>query len=159
MYRLSVELNKKLALLAQRKLSKGELLLLSKAIADSIPLAPCDTDNIALYTLTKRSYVDEVIYGINDFSYLDESERKSVYKLIDEFSLWRYNVAHNPPIIFFKGDTNTVIDDISGLLRYVDVGSLCSVADMIDNANWIYGVFRELTSEVKLLEASRSENK
>lgn len=156
MHRLSVNLNSKLSLISQRKPEQGEVFLLAKAIADSLPLAPFNTENITLFTLTQRSFIDEVIYTLNDYTYLDEETRKLVYKLVDELSLWRYNTAYNPPHILFKGDINTVIDDMSNLLRYVDVSYMCSVADIVDRANWTYTTFRELVSEVSLQVNSRS---
>lgn len=157
MYRLSAKLKNELLLISQRKLCKGELLLFAKAIADSIPLAPSDTTNITLFTLTQRNYIDSIIYGINEYTYLDDEERILVYKLIDEFSLWRFNVAYNPPHIFFKGDINTVIDDMSNLLRYIDVTYMCSVADMVDRANFTYTLFKDLAKEIKLQENYRND--
>ena len=155
MHRLSVNLNSKLSLVSQRKLEQGEIFLFAKAIADSLPLAPFNTENITLFTLTQRSFIDETIYALNDYTYLDDETRKLVYKLVDELSLWRYNVAYNPPHILFKGDINTVIDDMSNLLRYVDVSYMCSVADIVDRANWTYTTFRELVNEISLQIESR----
>lgn len=148
MYRLSSELSIKLNKFAQRKLEKGEIFLLAKVIADNIELAPRGTDNIKLFTLTKKRFVNEVIYALNDFTYLNDEQRDVVFKLIDELSLWRYNIAYNPPVVFFKGDTNTVVDDVTSILRYVDVTYACSVADIVETANWTYGVFTDLCKEV-----------
>jgi len=150
MNRLSPELNNKLLSFNQKKLEQGEVFLLAKAIADTIPLAPIEVDSISLFTITQRSFINEVIYTFNDYSYIDTELCKLIYKLIDEISLWRYNIAYNPPHIFFKGDTNTVIDDLSSLLRYIDITYMCSVADVVNNANWLYTTFRELSNEVKL---------
>ena len=149
MLKFSPELNKKLAQLNQRKLQKGELVLLAKAIADTIPLAPISTENIRQYTLTERSYVNMIIYTLNEHTYIDDDAREQLLKHIDEFSLWRMNIAYNPPKVLFMGNTNTVIDDMSCLNRYVDTASLCSVADMVERANAAYCMFVELCAETR----------
>lgn len=149
MYAFPQELSSKLNMLQQKKLAKAEVFLLAKAIADSIPLAPADTDNIALYTLSHRAYMNEIIYSMASYTYIDDENVKTVFRLVDELSLWRFNVAHNPPSILFKGDTNTVVDDLTCILRYVDVTYVCSVADIIEKANWVYAMFRDVAKEVK----------
>jgi len=149
MYAFSSDLSGRLNLLQQRKLGKGEIFLLAKAIADSIPLAPAETDNIALFTINHRSFMNNVIYSMAEFTYIDDENVKTIYRLVDELSLWRYSVAHNPPSILFRGDTNTVIDDISCLPRYIDVSNMCAVADIVDKANWVYNMFRDVAKEVK----------
>lgn len=149
MYAFTQDIAAKLNMLQQRKLTKGEIFLLAKAIADSIPLAPAETDNIALFTLNHRAYINEVIYSLAEFTYIDDENAKTIYRLVDELSLWRYNIAHNPPVIMYKGDTNTVVDDTTGILKYVDVTYLCAVADIVDKANWVYAMFRDVAAEVK----------
>jgi len=149
MYSFSPNLLNQLNLLQQKKLNKGELFLLAKAIADSIPLPPADTENIALFTISHRSFINNVIYSLSDFTYIDEESVKTLYRIIDELTLWRYNIAYNPPYILFRGDPNTVIDDVSCLIRYVDVGDICSVIDVIDKANWMYRMFRDVAKEIK----------
>lgn len=152
MYAFSPDLAGKLNMLQQKKLCKGEIFLLAKAIADSIPLAPVDADNISLFTLGHRAYMNEVIYSLAEFTYIDDETTKTIYRLIDEVSLWRYNIAHNPPYMLFKGDTNTVVDDTSCLLRYIDVTYLCAVADIVEKANWVYAMFRDVATEVKAVK-------
>lgn len=148
MYNFPQDVAGKLNMLQQKKLVKAEIFLLAKAVADTIPLAPADTDNIALYTLTHRGFINEVIYALAEYTYIDDENVKTIYRLIDELSLWRYNVAHNPPSIIFTGDTNTVVDDLSCIMRYVDVTYVCAVADIMDKANWVYAMFRDVAKEV-----------
>lgn len=149
MLKFSQELSKKLSQLNQRKLQKGELVLLAKALADTIPLAPASTESIRQYTLTERSFVNMVIYALNDHTYIDEQASEQILKYIDEFSLWRMNVAYNPPKVLFMGNPNTVIDDLSCLNRYVDTVTLCSIADMVERANTSYSMFVELATETR----------
>lgn len=149
MHNFSQNLAQSLFTFGQRKLEKGEVFLLAKAIADVLPLAPVDEENIAIFHLKHRRFVDDVIYGLNSFLYNDEEQIKTIYKLIDSLGMWRQVIAHNPPSILFSCDTNTVIDDISCLKRYVDCVYLCAVADIVDKANWTYNVFRQAATELK----------
>lgn len=148
MFQFSQRFNQTLALLNQRQLNQGEQLLLAKALADTLPLAPADTENIALFTLTFRAYLTEVVYVLNNHTYLDEAACKALYKRVDEFSLWRMNIAHNPPSVLFSGEPDTVVDDLSCLLRYVDRSAMCAVSDMANRANASYAMFRELAQAV-----------
>ena len=150
MYAFSQAVDSKLNTLQQRKLVKGEIFLFAKAIADSLPLANVDVENISLFTLSHRKFVDEVIYSISNYTFIDDESVKTIYRLIDEVSLWRFNIAHNPPVILYRGDTNTVVDDTSCILRYVDTTYLCSVADIVEKANWVYSMFRDVSKEVKI---------
>lgn len=144
----SKELSSKLLTLQQRKLTNGELFLLAKAIADSLPLPYIDVDSISLYTISKRSKINDIIYSLQEYTYLNDEEIKVIYRLIDELTLWRYNIAYNPPNIVFRNDVNLFIDDISCLPRYIDMTYLCAVADIIDNANWIYNLFKDVVKEI-----------
>lgn len=149
MFNFSQSLSTKLNGLNQRRLEKGEIFLLAKAIADKLPLAPSDTDNMNIFIISQRSFIDQVVYVVNKYSYIDEDTTKYLISLIRGLSLWRYNIAYNPPSVFFKGDTNCVIDDISCLARYVEVKDMCSVADIMDKANVMYLMFKELATVIK----------
>lgn len=149
-HRLSPELSSSLSTFAHRKLEAGELCLLAQAIASTIPLAPAGTENISLFTLTHRRFVDSVIFALNDFSYVDEASHKHIHRLVDGFSLWRYRVAHDPVAICFTGEPDTVIDDISALPRFIDKADLCGVADIAVKANHVHSLMRQLCAYVWL---------
>jgi hypothetical protein len=134
----------------QRKLEKGEIFLLSKAIADELPLMPPDEEHVKYFILNHKRFIEYVLYGISEFSYLDKEQMDAVYKLVSELSLWRAEVAYNPPVILFKGNYNTVIDDLSALPRFVDNTYMCALADIVSNANYLYCLFRDFVKETKL---------
>ena len=48
--------------------------------------------------------------------------------------------------ILFSGEHNTVIDDLSSLLRFLDPSVLCAVGDVAIKANWLNRVFGETVS-------------
>ena len=50
----------------------------------------------------------------------------------------------------FKDKAENVIDDISALPKYIDLVYMCSVGDIINNANYTYSMFRELAKQVKV---------
>lgn len=149
MYQFSQDLSNKLNALNQRALQKGEIFLLAKAIADALPLMPADEDNVRLFILNHKRFVDEVIWSLNMYSYMGDEQVTVLEKLIGDLTLWRASVAYNPPVIFFRDCPNSVIDDISNLPRYIDVTYMCAVGDILNNANYMSDIFRSLTSEVK----------
>lgn len=149
MYHFSQDIMNKLNALNQRMLQKGEIFLLAKAIADALPLMPSDEDNVKLFVIRHKRLIDEVIYSLNNYSYLGDDNIATLEKLICDLTLWRASVAYNPAPIFFRGCPNSVIDDISNLPRYVDISYMSAVGDIIDNANYIFDFFRSFVNEVK----------
>lgn len=149
MNQFSQSLSNKLNALNQRMLQKGEIFLLAKAIADALPLMPADEDNVRLFIINHKRFVDEVIWTLNSYTYLGDEVVTVVEKLVGDLTLWRAQVAYNPPAILFRDCPNSVIDDISHLPRYVDITYMCAVGDIIANANYITDMFRSLISEVK----------
>ena len=154
---LSQSLSQKLSHFNQRKLNKPELVLFAKAIADSLPLAPVETDNVSLFTLNHRSFVDECCYVMSAYSFIDRDEVKLVYSLIDQFTLWRMSLAYKPPRVVFKAKTDTVIDDITTIERFVDAACLCSLGDIATNANWYMGMFYDLVGEISVLRKNTNQ--
>lgn len=149
MYQFSQDLTNKLNALNQRMLQKGEVFLLAKAIADALPLMPADEDNVKLFILNHKRLVDEVVWTLNTYSYLGDDNVAILEKLIGDLTLWRASVAYNPPVTFFRDCPNSVIDDISNLPRYVDITHMCAVGDIINNANYMAGLFRSFVCEIK----------
>lgn len=149
MYQFSQDLSNKLNALNQRVLQKGEVFLLAKAIADALPLMPADEDNVRMFIINHKRFIDEVTWALNMYSYLGDENTATLEKLIGELTLWRSTIAYNPQPILFRDCPNSVIDDISGLPRFVDITYMCAVGDFINNANYINGLFRSLVAEVK----------
>lgn len=132
--------------LNQRVLADGELFLLAKAIADKLPLMPQDQTNVTLYILTYKESIEQIIYAINDYSYLSQESKDVIYKLIGELTLWRSQVAYAGFKPLFKLDISTVTDDLCGLSKYIDPLYIGSVNDVLNNANYMYGLFYEIAS-------------
>ncbi len=149
MYNFSQDLSNKLASFNQRKLTKGEVFLLAKAIADEIPLMPADEENVKIYILNHKRFIDDVIWTLNGYTFIGDNEAETLLKLIGDLTLWRSNVAYNPPTVLFRDCPNSVIDDISSLPRYVDITYMCSVGDIISTANYMFGIFKSFVKEVK----------
>lgn len=150
MHQFSQDLTKKLNALNQRMIKKGEIFLLAKAIADALPLMPVEMDNVKLFILNHKIFIDKVIYDLNNYTYLDETNIALVEKLICDITLWRFAIAHNPPNVFYRGDPNYVIDDISSLPCFIDVTYMCAVSELSDNVNYMSGLFNDLVKTIKL---------
>lgn len=162
MYKISQDLVKKLNNFNQRKLCKGEIFLLAKAIADKLPLMPPDETNVNLFLLNHKRFIIEVIDCLNNYTYLAENEVKTIEKLIGNLTIWRYTVAYNPSTIYFRNSGDSAIDDISLLPKYVDITYMSSVSDLVsrNTANYITNLFNEFVTEVKncILEDSSASS-
>lgn len=119
----------------QRRLKRGELFLLAQCIANRLPIGVSMPENIRTYTLNLRQQIDGPIYGLTDYIYLPVEDINHLYKMIDALLLWRMSVAHNPAPIYLSGDPTSVVDDLTAILRYVDTGDICSVADVVATAS------------------------
>ena len=150
MYTLSSKVKEGLLKFNQKKLEKGEIFLLAKAIADELPLCPVEEENVKYFVLNHKLFIDHVVYALNEYSYLDEVTKETIFKLICDLTLWRYKVAYEPPYILFRGEYDVVLDDISTLPRYVDMTYVCSVADIVDRATYLYSLFRDFVKEIKM---------
>ncbi|EKD89608.1 MAG: hypothetical protein ACD_33C00034G0005 [uncultured bacterium] len=149
MIHLTKELEKKLFIFNQKPLSKGELTLLAKAISDELPCPAADTDNMKIYVLKFKIYILNIIDNINVHTYINEEQTNELITTVEEFLLWRYSIAHNPPFILFINGVDSVVSELSLLPRYVDTAKLCTIGDVYNNANFLYQLFRELAIQVK----------
>jgi hypothetical protein len=144
---ISEKLESELTKLNQRKLTKGELFLFSFAIASYLELPPKDIDSIKQYTISKKIDINNVIYELNDYSYLTDEDIDEIYLNITNILTWRHTVAYVPTIPLFT-DENEVIDDLSLITRYVDQGTLCSLKDISSTINHMTSLFFSLTEQV-----------
>lgn len=155
MNNLSTQLTNSLYGFNQRQLTKGEVFILSKCISDSIPLMPLDETNVKSYLLRYRAIIDEVIYTLCNFTYLDSNKVSALNKTIEQFTTWRAAVAYNPSVVLFKDNHESTSDCVSLLDKYVDSCDISSINDVIGNANHLNYVFTTLVREVKELMFSK----
>ena len=145
----NADLQKRLLKLGQKTLSKGEIFLLAKALSDAIPLPQEVCENIRLHTLSHRGKIDQVIYAFEGYAYIPSDQYDTIYRLIDEMVSWRYAVATGKSICLFTGDPQSVVDDMTGFLRYVNMSDVCTVSDMAGSANYVYTMFKDVVAAVK----------
>jgi hypothetical protein len=55
-------------------------------------------------------------------------------------------VAFAPALMVYSGDANNVVDETTGILRYVDVGDICAVGDIAQNATAVAMIFQEFVA-------------
>ncbi len=149
-YKLSNDLLQQLYRFNQRKLTKAELVLLARAICDVTPLTPPDETNTRLYLLSKKNFINSLLYTLCNYIYLEEEDFRFVFDTIVEFMTWREEVAYRPGNIIFSGDADTVIDDLSLLPNFVLKSKLCEVAKESLNANYYYRLFLNFAKEYLL---------
>ena len=141
---------RKLIGFGHRRLKRGEIFLLAKAIADKLPIGNGMPENIRTYTLNLRIQIDNTIYGLSDYVYLPAEDVNQAYTLIDGLLLWRMSVAFDPAPMAFTGDPTTVVDEVSSILRYVDVREVCSVGDIAQTASYIAVIFQDYVAQAQL---------
>lgn len=144
--KLSESLQRKLAAFGHRRLKRGEVFLLAKAISDKLPIGTGMPDNIRTYTLNLREVIDGAIFGLTDYVYLPADDVERLYSIIDNLLMWRMSVAFAPPSMMYSGDANNVVDETTGILRYVDVGDICAVGDIAMSATATAMTFQEFVA-------------
>lgn len=149
------KLTKELHRFNQRKLRKGELVLLAFTIANSLPLLPEGSPDAKGFVLGHGVLIERVIYRLNEFAHIDQDARRELMDTIARFAMWRSSVAYGfRP--FFTGNQDMVVDNLSGLTRYIDMSTMCPIGDELDNVSWLTSVFYDLVkSETELFEASK----
>lgn len=143
------DLQNRLLTLGQRTLKKGEIFLLAKAIADAVPLPKETTDNIRIHNLNYRNMMNTVIYAFEGFAYIPHEEVETIYRLVDELVSWRYAVASGTALCLFTGEANNFVDDVTGILRYVNMSDLAHGSDIAANANYMYNMFKDVVAILK----------
>ena len=143
---LNEQTKKKLLMLSQRSISKGEIFLLAKLLADKIPVMGVTPDGLIGYTLNHRSKMDSVVFTLNDYLHISTQATESIYAVVDRVWSWRYAVASGTTFMRFSGETNTVLDDVSCILSYVNMSDVCGVTDMVADANYMHMLFTEVIS-------------
>lgn len=145
---LNDQTKKKLLMLAQRSISKGEIFILAKLLADKIPvvLKGGESDSLMGHTLNYRSKMDSVIFTLNDYLHISTQSTASIYAIVDRVWSWRYAVANGTTFMRFSGETDAVVDDITCILGYVNTSDMCGVVDMVADANYMHMLFGEVLS-------------
>lgn len=144
--KLCQSLQRKLVAFGHRRLIRGEIFLLAKAIADKLPIGSGMPENIRTYTLNLREAIDPTIFGLTDYVYLPQDDVERIYAIVDGLLLWRMSVAFEPASMVYSGDATSVVDETSGILRYVDVADICAVGDIAQNATAVAMVFQEFVA-------------
>lgn len=132
--------------LNQRKLRKGELVLLSYCLASQIPVVPTNIENARMHVLAHKQLIMETIYAVNNYSYIDTNEQDFIEDCVVRFVSWRTAVSTGKMKVLFTGESDMVVDQLSGLTGYFDPGVLCSVGEEALSANWLLRTFTELVS-------------
>lgn len=138
------EIIKELQQFAQRKLETGEVVLLAYVIANKLPLLPTDVDNVNQFVLGHGVLLERISIRINEYASIDSDQFADLKDLVGKFLLWRTSIANGNCSVLFGGDENMVIDDLSGLPRVVDLGTLCSLSSISTTANWLLSTFKKL---------------
>lgn len=138
----------------QRKLLPGEVVLLSYVIANSLPILERDVQNPNLEMVKHNRLIESILYRLCEYASLEKDTLDIVKQHVLRFLLWRSAIAWGTQPILFTGNHDTVIDELSSLLRFHDTGVLCSVGDVAVSANWLVSTFIHLLEHEVLHLAS-----
>lgn len=141
---LAPELQTKLMQLVQRGIKSGEKLLLARLIADRIPVGTTSNGKPWEVTLAHRNSVDSVLFTLNEYMHINKDDRESLYGMIDRIWAWRKSVASGQSTLLFSGETDKVVDDFSGVMRFALVNDVCPLMDMVNDANYMYDLFKQV---------------
>ena len=64
--------------------------------------------------------------------------------MIDRIWAWRKSVASGQSTLLFSGETDKVVDDFSGVMRFALVNDVCPLMDMVNDANYMYDLFKQV---------------
>lgn len=129
-----------------RKLTRGELVILANVIARHLPLAPMGTDNFSMYVISCKPKINTALSLLLRFTHLDDESSEFLFSTVKGFCQWRYNVAYNKGSIFFSGDPNMVIDDVTGILRVMDCDTLGELSGIALSANGTMSMFTDIVN-------------
>lgn len=125
------------------KLLKGEKVLISKAISDALAIPKEIVEDFSAYMLTTYKYkVINLLDIISNYHYIDDKDE--MYGLVKDFLMWRYRIAYNPPSVMFNSGTDSIIDDLSCLNKYVDQAAMCTLVEVYNNADHLYTTYRAI---------------
>lgn len=127
----------------QREIKAGEAVLLARLIADRIPVDMA-VEEPWMQTLKYRSQVDSVLFGLNEYIHIPTNTVSHIYLMVERIWHWRMCVAKGESNVLFSGDQCSVIDDFSGLMRHLNLSDISPLADMVDSANHMYGLFKQV---------------
>ena len=130
----------------QRKLCKGELVLLSFAIANRLPVLGENHDSIGLELVKHHGLIERVVYTLQEHAGFESEGLDTIKTQVGRFLMWRTEVARGGMSVLFSGEHNTVVDDMSGMLRFLDSSVLCAVGDVAVRGNWLIRTFSNLVS-------------
>lgn len=140
---VSQEVKVKLMQFIHRGIKPGEAFILARLLADRIPVNVSDETGWG-QTLKYRGHVDSVLYELNEYIHIPQETMKNIYLMVERIWKWRLSVSTGESNLLFTGDANSVIDDISGMLRTVHLSDVCPVADIVHDANYIYSLFKQV---------------
>lgn len=129
----------------QRKMKAGELFILARVISNRIPL-PTSTQTLTSEVLANGEFYNQVRYLLNEYTYISDEEMVELRDNIKRFQAWKYSIVNGDDIMLFSGDPETVIDEFSGLTRFFDMGTLCKLDEIAEDATYYYNLYNTMTS-------------
>lgn len=139
-YTSNPELYKKLNQLRYTVLSKGHRVLMARAIADTLSIPATPLADFNSWFLTKKLEVVATLDRISEFVFINDKEE--IVRLVRGFVQWRHSMFFNPPGILAVKGLESITEEFTSIGRFVDPVDIASLADIYNNINHLYAVFR-----------------
>lgn len=124
-----------LSSLNHRPFNKGELVLLAKVLSDKLPLYPDSDRAYKAHILTHKSKILTMLDNFYSYTCFSENDLDYLFMVILQFTAWRNAVANGGYYMMFSGDHNTLIDDLTGMPKFVDCAVISELNDVLAKAN------------------------
>lgn len=147
MYSGDPDLNKRLEALRFKEFKNGHRVVLAKAIADTIDLPPSGIEDFSMWFLTKKLGVTYILDKLSSFIFIENKDE--IYKLVKDFAQWRYSMIYNPPHVMCLRGHECIVDEITGIVNFVDPAVLASLCDVYNDVAYMYMTFRILSKSLK----------
>lgn len=141
-YDTNPDLHRQLTLLRSTAFKPGHRVALALSIAQTVDLPVSVLADFNTWFITKKRDVMSTLDKLSQFVFIDDKEE--IVQNVRNFVQWRYSVYFEPTGVLVMRGENCVVDEITGIDKFVDPATLCKLADVYDSLNHYCMVFRAL---------------
>lgn len=135
-------LHRQLMLLRGMPFKPGHRVALALSIAQTLMLPASVVDDFNTWFITQKQSVMSTLDKLSEFVYIDNKDE--IVTNVRNFTQWRYSVFYEPTSVLVMRGENCVVDEITGIDKFVDPATLCKLADVYSSLNHYCMMFRNL---------------
>lgn len=143
----SNDLKSRLIKFNHRQLTDGEVFLLGFRLGMRIPM-PLNVGSVendfSGYHEDYKYKIASVIYFLNEYAHIPSTTETKLRDIVKTVWLWRLNIARGTVSNLFSGNDNSMLLDLTGVTRYIDMSDACGLSDIANVANYTSMLFNDL---------------